>query len=84
MGEFAMFEGGDKAIADEVRHEIAIANGEVIDVDSDSDNDEDDTPSISRTDILDMCHWAAGGGLHAIWRSSVFSQFIIITSQFPC
>jgi hypothetical protein len=30
MGEFSMFEGGDKAIADEVRHEIAIANGEVI------------------------------------------------------
>jgi hypothetical protein len=50
-----MFEGGDKAIADEVRHEIAIANGDVVDVDSDSDHDEDNTPSISRTDILDMC-----------------------------
>ncbi|KAJ8591213.1 hypothetical protein M405DRAFT_814739 [Rhizopogon salebrosus TDB-379] len=55
MGEFSMFEGGDKAIADEVRHEIAIANGKVIDIDSDSDDDEDNTPSISRTDILDMC-----------------------------
>jgi hypothetical protein len=30
MGEFSMFEGGDKATADEVRHEIAIANGEVV------------------------------------------------------
>jgi hypothetical protein len=30
MEEFSMFEGGDKAIADEVRHEIAIANGEVV------------------------------------------------------
>jgi hypothetical protein len=30
MGEFSMFEGGDKAIADEVRYEIAIANGEVV------------------------------------------------------
>jgi hypothetical protein len=28
MGEFSMFEGGDKAIADEVRYEIAIARRE--------------------------------------------------------
>ncbi|OAX38194.1 hypothetical protein K503DRAFT_770733 [Rhizopogon vinicolor AM-OR11-026] len=31
MGEFSAFEGGDKTIADEVRHEIAVANGESID-----------------------------------------------------
>ena len=40
MGEFSAFEGGDKAIADEVRREIAVANGKVIDVDSDDDDDD--------------------------------------------
>jgi hypothetical protein len=41
IGNFSAFESGDKAIADEVCHEIAAVNGEVIDVDSDSDGDGD-------------------------------------------
>jgi len=58
MVEFSAFEGGDKAIADEVRREIAIANSEVIDVDSDDDDGNDDDnahSSITRTDLLDLC-----------------------------
>jgi hypothetical protein len=65
MGEFSAFEGGDKAIADEVRHEIAIANGEVIDVDSDDDDGDDDDDnghsSITRTDLLDLCRRIEAG-----------------------
>ncbi|KAG0701241.1 hypothetical protein DFH29DRAFT_876055 [Suillus ampliporus] len=53
---FSAFEGGDSSIADTVRHEIAIANGEVIKVDSDEDDDDDEVdPSITRKDILDLC-----------------------------
>jgi hypothetical protein len=46
MEEFPAFKGGDKAIADEVCHEIAIAKGEVIDVDADDDNADDDDDSV--------------------------------------
>ncbi|KAG1733463.1 hypothetical protein EDB19DRAFT_1581101, partial [Suillus lakei] len=49
------FEGGDSSIADMVRHEIAVANGEVIEVDSDSDDDDEADPSITHQDILDLC-----------------------------
>lgn len=57
MGEFPAFEGGDKAIADEVRREVAIASGEVIEIDSDDDDDDDDSAavSITRTDLLNLC-----------------------------
>ncbi|KAG0694591.1 hypothetical protein DFH29DRAFT_959498 [Suillus ampliporus] len=54
-GEFSAFEGGDSSIADTVRHEIAVANGEVIEVDSDEDDDDEVDPSITRKDILDLC-----------------------------
>jgi len=52
--EFSAFEGGDSSIADEVRREIAIANGEVIEVDSDDDDDEVG-PSVTCKHILDLC-----------------------------
>jgi hypothetical protein len=67
MGEFSAFEGGDRAIADEVRREIAVANGEVINVDDDDDGDSDDEgddnarASISRADLLDLCQWLEVG-----------------------
>jgi len=60
MGEFSAFAGGDKAIADEVRHEIAIANGEVIDIDSDDDDDNGHS-SITCTDLLDLCRRIEAG-----------------------
>ena len=63
MGEFLEFEGGDKAIADEVRREIAIANGEVINVDlDDEDYDGDDEMhiSVTRKDVLDLCQRLEG------------------------
>lgn len=54
-GEFSAFEGGDSSIADTVCHEIAVANGEVIEVDSDEDNNNKVDPSITYQDILDLC-----------------------------
>jgi hypothetical protein len=54
-GEFSAFEGGDSSIADMVRHEIAIANGEVIEVDSDEDDNNEVDPSITHQDILNLC-----------------------------
>ncbi|KAG2076030.1 hypothetical protein BDR04DRAFT_1090855 [Suillus decipiens] len=61
MGEFPAFEGGDKAIADEVRREVTIASGEVIEIDSDDDDDDDDDDDSAaalitpRTDLLHLC-----------------------------
>ncbi|KAG2074858.1 hypothetical protein BDR04DRAFT_1092450, partial [Suillus decipiens] len=39
MGECPAFEGCDKAIANEVHREIAVASGEIIEIDSDFDDD---------------------------------------------
>ncbi|KAG2074932.1 hypothetical protein BDR04DRAFT_1140477 [Suillus decipiens] len=52
-GDLPNFEGGDQAIADEVRREIAVANGEVIEIDSDDESEEDE-PSFTRTEILKL------------------------------
>jgi hypothetical protein len=60
MGEFSAFEGGDKAIADEVRREIAVTNGKAIDVDSDDDDDDADD-LIIRTDLFDLCRRVEAG-----------------------
>ncbi|KAG1848689.1 hypothetical protein F4604DRAFT_1935290 [Suillus subluteus] len=53
-GDLLNFEGGDQAIADKVRHEIAVANGEVVEIDSD-DESEEDGPSFTRMELLDLC-----------------------------
>jgi len=58
MGESPTFEGGDKEIADAVRHEVAVSNSEVINVDSDdgdSDDDDDTHPSVTRADLINWC-----------------------------
>jgi hypothetical protein len=38
------FKGGDDEIVDEVRHEMAVERGEIIEVDSDSEGEEDNDP----------------------------------------
>ncbi|KAG1847026.1 hypothetical protein DFJ58DRAFT_730355 [Suillus subalutaceus] len=53
-GDFLNFEGGNQAIADEVRHEIAVANGEIVGINSD-DESEEDGPSFTRTELLNLC-----------------------------
>ncbi|KAG1884414.1 hypothetical protein F4604DRAFT_1901337 [Suillus subluteus] len=53
-GDLLNFEGGDQAIADKVRHKIAVANGEVVEIDSD-DESEEDGPSFTRTELFDLC-----------------------------
>ncbi|KAG2033937.1 hypothetical protein BDR03DRAFT_1094037 [Suillus americanus] len=55
MGEFPAFEGGDKAISDEVRREVAIASGDVIEIDSDDDDNDSAAASVTRTDLLHLC-----------------------------
>jgi len=52
-GDLLNFEGGDKAIADEVRCEIAVVNGEVVEIDSD-DESEEDGPSFTRAELLKL------------------------------
>ena len=48
-------DGLDKAIADKVRHEVAVKNGDAADIDSDDDAEGDDGPSFTRTQLLDLC-----------------------------
>ena len=54
-----------KAIAEEVRHEIAVEKGEVILVESD---DEDDAPgsldSLSRSELISLCTQIQSSCLH--------------------
>ena len=73
-GEFSAIESGDSSIADKVRHEISVANGEVIEVDSDDDSDSDDDkadPSIIHKDILDLCQQLEVPGCRVLLRISL-------------
>ena len=45
----------NKAMADKVRHEVAVKNGDAVDIDSDDDAEGDDGPSFMRTQLLDLC-----------------------------
>ena len=45
----------DEAIVAEVRHEMALAKGEVIEVETDDDDDNMPEPSISRAETMSMC-----------------------------
>ena len=47
------FEGGDAEIVAEVRNEMAVARGEVIEVDSDSEDEGDAVPS--RHEVMKLC-----------------------------
>jgi len=50
------FEGGDKAIVAEVRHQLAVECGEVIEIDSDSDDEDDEpVPIPSRSELILIC-----------------------------
>jgi hypothetical protein len=45
-----------KAVADVVRHEIAIADGRVIEIESDDDDDgDDDSASVTRSELNALC-----------------------------
>ncbi|KAG2062604.1 hypothetical protein BDR04DRAFT_1123830 [Suillus decipiens] len=63
IGEGPAFEGGDKAIADEVRHEIAVARSEIIEIDS----DDDDSAAAPITDTSSPFAPATRSWMHAIW-----------------
>jgi hypothetical protein len=49
------FEGGDAEIIAQVRHEQAVACGEVIEVDSDNDDEEDAETPLSNAEVTHMC-----------------------------
>ena len=49
--------GSVEAISDEVRREMAIANGEIIDVDDDEDNTE--AVALPRDELIKLCSLAA-------------------------
>ncbi|KAG1835523.1 hypothetical protein EV424DRAFT_1562480 [Suillus variegatus] len=71
-GDLPNFEGGDQAIADEVRREIAVANGKVVEIDSD-DESEEDGPSFTRTELLNLF-------LEEIWLK--LSQVAVTGAQY--
>jgi hypothetical protein len=51
-----MFEGGDAKIVAEVRHEMAIAQGEVIELDdSDSEVKGDNEDLLPRREVMKLC-----------------------------
>lgn len=56
-------DGSIKGIADEVRREMAIANGEIIEIEDEDDDVDDDLvgPSFSRTDLIKMCEQLEAG-----------------------
>ena len=50
------FEGGDAKIVAEVRHEMAVAQGEIIELDeSDSEDEDDIDDTLSQQDIIKLC-----------------------------
>jgi hypothetical protein len=50
------FEGGDAEIVAEVRHEMAVARGEIIELDDeDDDEDDDDNDFLPRREVMELC-----------------------------
>lgn len=49
------FEGGDADIVAEVRREIAIQKGDIIELDADDDSDDDVGDVVSRGEVLKLC-----------------------------
>src|ERR1700679_1400446 len=75
-GDLPNFEGGDQAIADEVRCKIAVANGEVVEIDSD-DESEEDGPSFTQTELLNLCQQLETGCMQHGERSYLMqSRFL--------
>jgi len=63
----SILDGGVKVIADEVRREMAIANGEIIDIDEDDEDDEDDasvTAALPRGELIQLCKQLEAGCMH--------------------
>jgi hypothetical protein len=53
--DWANLDGSVAGIAEQVRWEMAEANGEVVKIDDDDDIDEESTVSFSRTDLIKIC-----------------------------
>ena len=63
----SILDGGVKVIADEVCWEMAIANGEIIDVDEDDKDDKDDasiTAALPRSKLIQVCRQLEAGCMH--------------------
>jgi hypothetical protein len=55
-------EGGDEEIVEQVQHQIAVDNGEVmvVDSESDGDNEVESEPKLSTAEIMTMCQQLEG------------------------
>ena len=50
------FEGGDAEIVAEVQHEMAVAQGKIIELyDEDDDKDDDDSDFLSHQEVMELC-----------------------------
>jgi hypothetical protein len=49
------FEGGDAEIVAEVLHEMAVAQGEVIELDDDDDGEDDEDKDLSHDEVINLC-----------------------------
>ena len=61
MGIFSNGEKGEDEIVDAVRHEMAAARGEVIEIDS--DDEDSPNPCITRVQTMALCEQLAGAVL---------------------
>ena len=58
----------DEVIMVEVRHEMAVAMGEVIEVETDDDDDDTSEPSISpRAETMSMCQLLEGAAKERLY-----------------
>ena len=61
----SILDGGMKVIADEVRWEMAIANGEIVDVDEDDDGDDASvTAALPHSELIQLCRQLKAGCMH--------------------
>jgi len=63
----SILDGGVKVIADEMRQEMAIANGEIIDVDKDDEDNEDNasvTTALPHGELIQLCKQLEAGWMH--------------------
>jgi hypothetical protein len=61
VGESAYrFEGGDTEIVAEVRHQMAVESGEVIEVDSDSEAEDEGEADVGKAEMIRLCQQLEG------------------------
>ncbi|KIK83358.1 hypothetical protein PAXRUDRAFT_803830 [Paxillus rubicundulus Ve08.2h10] len=57
----SLADGSIEGIADKVRWEMAIANGEITEIEDDDDVDDDEAESFSHADLISLCQQLEAG-----------------------